>query len=358
MNVLVCPTAYKGTLSAGAVAAAMARGARAARAGARVVRLPLSDGGPGLLDALTAGDDGGRLTHWRVTGPLGEPVTGRCLWRGRAGREAVIESADACGLHLLGSRPAPLDAHTLGVGELVARVLEAGADMVRIGLGGSASTDGGTGLGRAFGYRFVDAAGRDLPPGGGALSKLDRIEPGTRPGVPCTALADVETLLVGPRGAARSFAAQKGAEAPEVERLELALERLDARLRADLGEDVGRLLGSGAAGGLGAGCAAFLGAELVDGSRWVMEAVGFEEALAAADLVVTGEGAFDETSRRGKVVGRVLEHAAARGTPVVLACGRVEAEAPEAATVVTGDGRTLGAEGIAAVVREGVRRVD
>lgn len=357
MNVLVCPTAYKGTLSARDAASAMERGVRAARPDARVRRLPLSDGGPGLFDALLACAARPEISRWQVRGPLEGKVGGRCLWWGASGREAVIESADACGLHLLGSRLAPLEAHTVGVGELVARALEAGAERVWIGLGGSASTDGGTGLARAFGYRLLDREGSELALGGGALLALAKIEAGRIPEVPCTALADVKTPLVGPGGAARTFAPQKGAEPDAVERLALGLERLDARLRVDLDRDVARMPGSGAAGGLGAGCAAFLGARIVPGSEWVLDAVGFEAALADADLVVTGEGAFDVTSRQGKVVGLVLERAAAVGVEALLACGRIETPAPEARGTVEAEGRTLDAEGLAALVREGLSAV-
>lgn len=369
MNVLVCPTAYKGTLSARVAADAMARGVEEAGGDLRVRRMPLSDGGPGLIEAiLSAASEGGsaagldraasaRVSRWEVRGPLEGNVAGRCLWWGDGGREAVIESADACGLHLLGARRAPLEAHTLGVGELVACALEDGAEQVWVGLGGSASTDGGTGLARAFGYRFLGREGDELPLGGGALLGLDRIEPGRVPGAPCTALADVTTPLVGPGGAARTFAPQKGADADAVERLALGLERLDARIRADLDRDVARLPGSGAAGGLGAGCAAFLDARIEAGGPWVLEAVAFEQALAASDLVVTGEGAFDATSRRGKVVGLVLERAVAAGVPALLACGRIESRADEAgaaAVVSPPEGRTLDPEGLARLVRKGV----
>lgn len=360
MNVLVCPTAYKGTLSARAAADAMALGVEEAGGDLRVRRMPLSDGGPGLIDALlaAAGGEGAaadaRMSRWEVRGPLEGTVTGRCLWWGDGGREAVIESADACGLHLLGARRAPLEAHTLGVGQLVARAVGEGAERVWLGLGGSASTDGGTGLARAFGYRFLGREGDELHLGGGALLGLDRIQPGRVPGVPCAALADVTTPLVGPGGAARTFAPQKGADAEAVERLALGLERLDVRMRADLERDVARLPGSGAAGGLGAGCAAFLGARIEAGGPWVLEAVGFDEALAAADLVVTGEGAFDATSRQGKVVGLVLERADTTGALALLACGRIEGESGAAVEVASPDGRTLEPEGLARLVRAGV----
>lgn len=353
MRVLVCPTAFKETLSAADAASAMADGVRAARPEAEVRLLPLSDGGPGLIDALGAAG-GGRLEVWRVSGPLEAQVRGRCLWLGEM---AVVESADACGLHVLGGRRAPLDAHTRGVGELVARAVEEGAAAVTIGLGGSASTDGGVGLGRAFGFRFLDGEGREIAPGGRGLPALERVARGEPPAAEVLALADVETPLAGPEGAAPTFGPQKGATGEEVELLARGLERLADRLARDLGVRVARLPGAGAAGGLGAGCVAFLDAALVPGSEWVMDAVGFDAALREADVVVTGEGAYDATTRSGKIVGRLLERADAARRPALLVCGRVEGEVPGAAAALDGRGKQLDGAGLASLVREGLGRL-
>lgn len=353
MRVLVCPTAFKETLSAAAAAEAMTAGVRGARPEASVRMLPLSDGGPGLIEALR-GARGGRLDEWRVRGPLDEHVRGRCLWLDAV---AVLESADACGLHLLRGQRAPLDAHTLGVGELVARAVAEGAEVVWLGLGGSGSTDGGVGLGRVFGYRFLNARGREIAPGGRELPILDRVVPGQPPAVETVALADVETPLIGPQGAARTFGPQKGATKKQAELLARGLERLAERLECDLGACVADLPGAGAAGGLGAGCVAFLKAKLVPGSEWVMEAVGFDTALRDADVVLTGEGAYDATSRSGKIVGRVLERAEAAGRPALLVCGSVEGEAPWATVALDGGGRVLDRAGLAALVRNAMGRL-
>lgn len=376
MRVLVCPTAFKGTVGAAEAASAMAEGVRRGLPGAEVDLLPLSDGGPGLLEAIRTAE-GGRLERVTVEGPLGEPAEGRIFFTGDGG--AVIESADACGLEALGGRRAPLEAHTRGVGRLVEVALAAvaadsprapgsprrfgvhGLPAVRIGLGGSASTDGGTGMARAFGFRFLDAAGAELPPGGGGLARLARIAPGRIPEERFVALADVETTLTGARGAARTFGPQKGATAEEVERLVDGLERLAERLAGDLDADVAGLPGSGAAGGLGAGCAAFLGAELVPGSDWVLERVGFLERLGQAELVLTGEGAWDRSSRYGKITGRVLERASAACVPALLLCGRTEGGVPDGTAVLDGGGRVLDARGLAALAEEGasaIRRAD
>ncbi len=367
MRVLVCPTAFKGTLGAAEAAAALARGVRSARPEAEVRELPLSDGGPGLLDALRAAGAGGAVEELSVTGPLGGTAPARILWTdpdGRAAppdggqadggegagsadgdgsRAAVVESADACGLDRVpeGEEDA-LRAHTRGVGELIGAAVARGAARVVVGLGGSATTDGGTGMARVFGWRFLDAEGRELAPGGGALPRLRRIAPGRRPAVPVLGLADVETPLNGAAGAARTFGPQKGATAAEVERLVEGLERLSDRLAEDLDAGgVGARPGSGAAGGLGAGLAAFLGAELTGGSGWVLARTGFDGALAGADLVITGEGAFDASSAAGKIVGRVLERARSAGTEVLLVCGAVEGDPGPGVRAVDGGGRRL-----------------
>ena len=358
MRVLVCPTAFKGTLSAAEATAAMAAGVGRALPEAELVELPLSDGGPGLLDALRTGEAGGAeeadgMEEVVVTGPLGEPVTARILWTsGAAAGEAgcaVLESADACGLHLVPEGgEEPLRAHTRGVGELIQAAVARGAGGIVVGLGGSATSDGGTGMARVFGYRFLDDEGRELPPGGGELRRLAAIAEGVRPPVRVTALADVESPLNGLAGAARRFGPQKGATAEQVDRLVEGLERLGARLAEDLGAgEVADRPGSGAAGGLGAGLAAFLGAGIEPGAEWVLDRVGFAEALAAADLVVTGEGTFDASSEAGKVVGTVLERAREAGVPALLLCGALEGEAPGGVRAADGGGERLDADGLA-----------
>lgn len=363
MRVLVCPTAFKGSFGAAVAADSLARGIRRAAPSAEVREMPLSDGGPGLLDALLAVEPEARVEEVGVSGPLGEPVTARILWTAPGARDApaaseagcagsrdvaVLESADACGLGLVTEgREDALAAHTLGVGELVREALQRGAREVVVGLGGSATTDGGTGMARAFGYGFLDAEGGPLPPGGGPLVRLARILPGRAPAAPITALADVDTPMDGARGAARTFGPQKGATGEELERLVEGLERLSERLGRDLGPpDVGGRTGSGAAGGLGAGMAAFLGADLVRGSDWVLGRTGFREALGRADLLVTGEGAWDPTSDEGKVTGEVLRAAREAGVEALLLCGRVEGVVPEGVAAADGGGRRLDPGGL------------
>jgi len=346
----VCPTAFKESLSAGQVARAIAEGVRLTRPDATLRRLPVSDGGPGLLDA-----EGGEIRVHDVSGPLGAPVRARSLWL--SPREAVVETADACGLHLVPEEDRDsMRADTTGVGELVAACLKQGATRLAMGLGGSATVDGGTGLARVFGYRFLGADDGELPPGGGALSRLARIEPGARPAddVALMALADGRAPLTGPEGAARRFGPQKGADPGTVEALERGLTVLGERLREDLGRSVADLPGAGASGGLGAGCAAFLGADLVPGSAWVLDRLGFDDALERTDLVITGEGAWDATSALGKVTWEILRRARVRDVPVLLICGQVAGPVPPGATVVGGGGGWLGADDLSRLVAEAV----
>ena len=353
MRVLVCPTAFKESMTAAEVTGAVTAGVLEAFPGATIVPMPVSDGGPGLLESIAAAAEGGQVRRHEVHGPLGEPVAARSLWVSPT--DVVIETADACGLHLVpvGNRD-PLRAHTRGVGELAAACVEQGATDVAMGLGGSATVDGGTGLGRHFGYRFLGPDGEDLPPGGGSLVRLARIESGPPlpAGLRVTAIADVHGPLTGPDGAARRFGPQKGASPEEVELLEAGLVRLGDRLRDDLGRDVADLPGAGAAGGLGAGCTAFLGAHLVSGSRWVLDRVGFDGALAATDLVITGEGAWDATSGLGKVTAEVLLRARAANVPALLVCGRVTGDPPPGVRVVGGSGAWLEPEDTARLVAE------
>jgi glycerate kinase len=316
----------------------MARGVTAAWPDAEVRLRPLSDGGNGLLEAC-ARLTGGSFEEHVVAGPLGAPTSARLL---RQGPGSVVESAEACGLHLVapGDRD-PLAATTRGVGELLEAARAGGATEITLGLGGSGTVDGGTGMARALGWRFLDASDGALPEGGGALPDLRRIEPPRSPfPARVVALCDVENPLTGPQGAARVYGPQKGAGAVEVERLEAGLVRLGETLEAGLGFPVAGLPGAGAAGGLGAGAAAFLGAELVSGADWLLQRAGLREELSVTDLLVTGEGRFDPQSGMGKVTGRALEAARTAGVPVLLVAGKVE-RSPAGVQVADGGGAVL-----------------
>lgn len=373
MRVLVCPTAFKGTLPASDVAEAMRRGVLRAVRDAEIRLMPLSDGGPGLLEALAAAEDGRIRPVEGVSGPRGAPAPGARVLLLGAGRTAVVESADACGLALLppGDRD-PLSAHTRGVGDLVRAALDEAPDAVVVGLGGSATCDGGTGAVRRFGYRFLDDHGAELPDGGGALARLSSVarsrDEGRRSGGPAAvpellALADVDNPLLGPEGAAATYAPQKGAGPEDVDRLEDGLGRLVEVAARDLAADPAAVRaaaerpGAGAAGGLAFGLEVFLGARVVGGTSWVLRRVGFDDALSRADLMVTGEGSYDRTTGRGKVVGRVLHAARDAGVPARVVCGRIDVELPEGVRGADGRGDVLDADDVAAatarLVREG-----
>jgi glycerate kinase len=336
VRVLVAPDKFKGSLSAQEAADAIAAGAQDA-ADARGIaveihRQPVADGGEGILAAALAA--GYRRHQVTVSGPVGDPVdAGIATGSGPDGSTvAVVELATASGLALLpggrGDVTTALAASSRGTGELVRAALDAGATRVVLGIGGSASTDGGAGLAAALGVRFLDGDGQELSPGGRALSGLDRIDTSVRDPrldtVEVVVASDVDNPLTGPRGAAAVFAPQKGAGPAEVELLDAALRRLAEVMRRDTGADVEGAPGAGAAGGVGAGAMALLGARLVPGIDLVLDLVGFDNALAGIDLVVTGEGSFDEQSLGGKAPVGVARRASAHGVPVVVLAGRVE----------------------------------
>jgi glycerate kinase len=324
MRVVVAPDKFEGSLGAGQAAVAIETGLRRARPDAQVVRLPLGDGGAGTLEALLAA--GFQRLAVPATGPTGEPVAAAIAVDGR---RAFVEMAEASGLKRLpGGRRAPLAATTRGTGELVRAALDHGARDLVLGIGGSATTDGGAGMAAALGVRLLDADGAELPPGGAALLRLARIDTsGLDPRLRearVTVASDVDNPLVGPEGAAHVYGPQKGAGPDDVLLLDSALRRYARVLADDLGLDLAATPGAGAAGGLGAGAIAFLGAELRPGIELVLELIGFDRAVAGADLVVTGEGKLDAQSLRGKAPVGVARAAAAHGVPVVVLAGAVE----------------------------------
>src|SRR5213082_2432568 len=301
--ILVAPAAFKGSLGPRQVAEAISIGARRALPGATVLQCPISDGGDGLLDAVLP--PGSLREHLKVTGPLGDPVSGELGWVDP--ETAMFESATACGIALLQpDQLDPLRATTRGVGELIWEAVERGAKTVVVGLGGTATVDGGTGAARGLGWAFLDAAGASLPEGGGSLAQLAEFDGGWSLAARVIALADVTTPLVGSKGVAPVFGPQKGAGPEGVKLLSRGLERL-AELMARHGRgDLATLPGGGAAGGPGAGLVCFAKDELAGGAEWVLARVGFDAALAKAQLVITGEGTFDKTSLVGKAPGEVV----------------------------------------------------
>ncbi len=320
MRVLIAPDCFGGTLTAPEAAEAIAAGWRSGAPDDELTLCPLADGGPGFVDVLHSAL-GGDLRHRTVTGPLGSPVD--AVWLEHDGT-AYIECAQACGLALVpkGERNA-LAASTVGVGELVAHALEAKVRTVVVGLGGSATTDGGAGMFRALGAVPVGADGEPVPVGGGSLVDAVRIEGRVHLGdVRLVAASDVENPLLGKLGAARVFGPQKGADDLAVRRLERSLTRWADLIEAVADRDVRDEPGAGAAGGLGAALIA-LGATVESGAGVVRRLTGLDTALARAQLVITGEGSFDFQSLRGKLVTRIAGAAAERGTPCVVLAGQV-----------------------------------
>ena len=326
MRVLVAPQEFKGSLGPDEAAAAIARGLRGAQPGWQIDQLPLSDGGPGFLycfrTAMRA-DIRATVTH----DALGRRLLGRYGWIG-AGETGVVEAAQANGLWLVRERECDaLRADSFGVGELILAALDDAPRRLLVGVGGSATTDGGAGMAKALGARLLDAQGAPIAAGGAALLQLERVEwerPRWAEGLAVVAATDVTNPLTGPEGAAAVYGPQKGASAEEVALLESALERYARVLERDLGVELRQYPGAGAAGGLAAGLVAFLGARVVSGFDVVAEATGLRERLAAADVVVTGEGSFDAQSLRGKTTGRLLAMAAEQGKPAVVLAGRAE----------------------------------
>ncbi|MFP5218350.1 MAG: glycerate kinase [Actinomycetes bacterium] len=331
MRVLVAPDGFGGTLTAVEAATAIARGWLDAAPGDGVMTVPLSDGGPGLVEVLAAARRAAEVRTAVVEDPLGRPVAASWLLDGGT---AWVESASACGLHLLadGERD-PGRTTTYGVGQLVRAALDAGAGRVVVGLGGSATNDGGAGALAALGLSRLDAAGERLPPGGRALADVARLvgEPDPRlRAVELVAATDVDAPLLGLHGASAVYGPQKGASRGDVLVLDAALSRWADVLEQHLGVAVRDVRGAGAAGGLGAALLA-VGAQRERGLGLVADAVGVAQAVADVDLVVTGEGSFDATSLRGKVVSGVAALAAEHAVPCVVLAGQVQVGRREAA---------------------------
>ena len=330
MKIVVAPDKFKGSLPATQVAAAIAAGLRAGlragRAGAEVVTIPVADGGEGTVDAAVAA--GFERVPVTATGPAGDPVRASYARRGEV---AVVELAGVSGLARLpggpcSSRLAPLTASSFGTGEVLRAALEAGARRIVLGVGGSASTDGGAGLLQALGARVLDTSGEPVRPGGAALRDVATLDLTRLQRAPYPAdiilAADVDNPLTGPDGAAEVYGPQKGASPAEVAVLAAGLRRWAAVVAAAVGTDWSRAPGAGAAGGVGFAALAVLGATRRPGIELVLDLAGFETALDGADLVITGEGSLDAQSLAGKTPVGVARAAARRGIGVVAVAGR------------------------------------
>ena len=324
MRVVIAPQAFKGSISALEAARAMSEGVRRVVADAETVLVPVADGGDGTLETLVEGS-GGEIRSSEVTGPLGERIMAQWGAMGD-GRTAVIEMARTSGLALVPiERRNPLVTTTRGLGDAIRLALDAGFRNFIVGIGGSATNDGGGGMAQALGVRLLDRQGRDLPHGGAALADLDRIymaelDPRAQESrfmVAC----DVSNPLTGPEGASAIYGPQKGATPEMVAELDAALGHFAEVARRDTGADIRDVPGSGAAGGLGGGLIAFLAGELRSGVDIVLDAVRLDRYLEGADLVITGEGCMDRQTLYNKAPIGVARRAAARGVPVIAISG-------------------------------------
>lgn len=325
-RVLLAPDKFKGTLTATQVAGYLAEGIRTAAPDAEIVTVPVADGGDGLLDAFQSA--GYRRVQVEAAGPLG--VVGHTAYVGQ-GPRAVVELAAVCGLAMLDQEEdtggqAPMTATSRGVGEVLAAALDAGCTHVVLGIGGSASTDGGVGMVQALGARVLDTDGHDVGPGGLGAGAATRLElAGLHPGLTRATIevaCDVDNPLTGPTGAAAVYGPQKGADPEQVQLLDEVLSRWADVVAAAVDADQRDRPGAGAAGGVGFAAMALLGARLRPGVELVLDLMHFEDALAGAALVVTGEGSLDEQTLHGKAPAGVAAAARAAGVPVVAVAGR------------------------------------
>lgn len=322
-KVILIPDSFKGTMSSGEICEIMEQTILRFFPAAEIRSIPVADGGEGTVDAfLTA--LGGQRVPVTVTGPMGEPVD---AFYGRCGDTAIVEMAAAAGLPLVRGEKRPELATTYGVGELLVHAAHHGAKRIVLGLGGSATTDGGCGCGAAAGIRFRNVAGEVFLPTGGTLEQVAEIDlRGLDPVLRQTeiiTMCDITNPMYGPQGAAYVFAPQKGADSRMVERLDRGLSHLAAVIQAQLGIDVSQLPGAGAAGGMGGGMAALFGSQLEPGIEAVLDTVGFDSLLAGTDVVFTGEGKIDSQSLGGKVVIGVARRAKRQGVPVIAVVGDI-----------------------------------
>jgi len=344
MKIVVAMDSFKGSLTAERACKVVAESIASVVPPAEIIIKPMADGGEGTAQVMLAAGNGQWIAKM-VTGPLLD-MRSRAGFAWFAGENmAVVEMATASGLQLVSpQRRNPLKTTTYGTGQLMAAATDYGAQRILLAVGGSATVDGGTGAAVAMGWRFLDKDGKEIGFGGGQLLQIDRIIPppssssivhppssiasretrGETRGTPCVeVLCDVDNPLCGEQGAARVYGPQKGATEEMVEMLEAGLEHLAELVQEQLGYDIRDLPGAGAAGGLAAGAAAFMGAKLVRGIETVISWTRLDQAIAGADWVITGEGCFDQQSLRGKVVAGVARAAKNAGTKVAVLAGQV-----------------------------------
>lgn len=363
MTFVLAPDSFKESMTAKEVCIAMEKGLRKVYDQANFVHVPMADGGEGTVQSLVDAS-GGQLYTAEVTGPLGTPVTASYGILGD-GITAAIEMASASGIHYVNKETRnPLITTTYGTGELIRECLDKGIKKIIIGIGGSATNDGGTGMAEALGVRFLDEAGEPLPRGGGSLNRLavidtSALDPRLQE-VQLIVASDVTNPLCGERGASRVFGPQKGATPEMVEHLDASLHHYAGIARQQLGKDVADTPGAGAAGGLGAGLLLFTRSEMRKGIEIVIEYTRLKEKLAAADYVLTGEGGIDFQTQYGKTPFGVAQAAKEAGKKVIAVAGYIG----EGVEVLYGEGIDAvfgivpGASELERVLAEGPRNVE
>lgn len=326
MKIVIAPQAFKGSLTSCEAAEAMSEGVKSVIKDCEIILLPIADGGEGTVKAMIEATKG-RTIITEVQGPLGDRVNAGWGMLGN-GQTAVIEMAAASGLNLVPKdKLNPLAASTYGTGELIRAVLEAGSRRIIIGLGDSATTDGGAGMAQALGIRLLDADNQPIPPGGTGLANLKHVDMSGRHHLitesRIIAACDVTNPLYGSEGAAYVYGPQKGATPDMVTHLDAGLRNFADIIRQDLGKEIGTMPGAGAAGGLGAGLVAFLGASLQRGIDIICDSIGFDSHLAGTDLILTGEGCIDNQTACGKTIAGISTRAKRAGIPVIAFAGEL-----------------------------------
>ena len=320
---VVVSDSFKGTVSSCEICAIAQRVIPRHFPACEVVCIPVADGGEGTVDCFVQ-TMGAQRVEITVTNALGEKSAAAYA---RLGELAIIEMAAAAGLPQVGERRCPGTATTYGVGELIAHAVDSGCRKILLGLGGSATNDGGCGCAAALGVRFYDADGQSFVPVGDTLGRIARIDTAEAEAllrsVEITVMCDVTNPLYGPTGAAYVFAPQKGADAEKVKSLDAGLRHFGDVIRSQYGLDVRAMPGAGAAGGMGAGCVALLGGTIQSGIDAVLDVTGFDRQLEGADLVITGEGRIDSQSADGKVISGVARRTRAKGVPLIAIAGGI-----------------------------------
>lgn len=320
---VVVSDSFKGTVSSREICAIAQQVIPRHFPACEVVCIPVADGGEGTVDCFVQAM-GAKRVGVTVTNALGEKSAAAYA---RLGELAIIEMAAAAGLPQVGALRCPGTATTYGVGELIAHAVDSGCRKILLGLGGSATNDGGCGCAAALGVRFYDADGQSFVPVGDTLWRIARIDTAEAEAllrsVEITVMCDVTNPLYGPTGAAYVFAPQKGADAEKVKSLDAGLRHFGDVIRSQYGLDVGAMPGAGAAGGMGAGCVALLGGTIQSGIDAVLDVTGFDRQLEGADLVITGEGRIDSQSADGKVISGVARRTRAKGVPLIAIAGGI-----------------------------------